>query len=80
MGQEAEHDQRVAGFRGYQIDESLLAAAGADAVLLHCLPAHRGEEVTDGALDGPRSRIWLQAAHRRTAMRGLLTWLTTVAR
>jgi ornithine carbamoyltransferase len=61
------------------VDERLLALAGAGAVLLHCLPAHRGEEVTEGAIEGSQSRIWKQAAHRRTAMRGLLAWLVEEA-
>ena len=46
-----------------------------DAVVLHCLPAHRGEEITDDVLEGPRSLVWRQAAHRRTAMRGILAWV-----
>lgn len=80
MGQEAEREQRLARFAGYQVDEALLDAAGPGTVFLHCLPAHRGEEVTAGALEGKRSRVWPQAAHRRTAMRGLLGWLVTEGR
>jgi len=80
MGQEAERAQRLASFAGYKVDEALLDAAGPDTVLLHCLPAHRGEEVTTGALEGGRSRVWPQAAHRRTAMRGLLGWLVAEGR
>jgi ornithine carbamoyltransferase len=75
MGEEQQRDEKMAAFRGYQVDAALLSHAP-DAVLLHCLPAHRGEEVTDDVLDGPASRAWLQAAHRRSAMRGLLSWLT----
>jgi ornithine carbamoyltransferase len=75
MGEEHERDEKLAAFAGFQVDEALLARSP-NAVLLHCLPAHRGEEVTDGALDGPASRAWMQAAHRRTAMRGLLSWLS----
>lgn len=74
MGQEADRAARVADFEGFRVDEALLVHA-TDAVVLHCLPAHRGEEVTDGAIDGTQSRVWSQVAHRRTAMRGLLTWL-----
>src|ERR1700683_4498592 len=48
--------------------------AASDAVVLYCLPAHRGEEITDDVLEGPRSLVWRQAAHRRTAMRGILAW------
>jgi len=44
-------------------------------VVLHCLPAHRGEEITEHVLEGPRSVVWRQAAHRRTAMRGILAWV-----
>jgi ornithine carbamoyltransferase len=79
MGQESERAQRIDAFASYQVDERLLALAGAGAVLLHCLPAHRGEEVTEGAIEGSQSRIWQQAAHRRTAMRGLLAWLVEEA-
>lgn len=75
MGQEAEASQRRAAFAGYQINEALLETAAPDAVILHCLPAHRGEEITAGALESPRSRVWQQAAHRRTAMRGIFTYL-----
>ena len=54
--------------------------AAADAVVLHCLPAHRGEEITDEVLEGPRSLVWRQAAHRRTAMRGILAWVVEGSR
>ena len=80
MGQEAERAARLAAFDGYRVDDALLEAAGHDAVLLHCLPAHRGEEVTAEAIDGKRSRVWEQAANRRVAMRGLLAWLVEDAR
>jgi ornithine carbamoyltransferase len=75
MGQEHERDARLASFGGYQVDTALLERAAPGAVLLHCLPAHRGEEVTADVLEGPRSRVWPQTANRRTAMRGLLAWL-----
>jgi len=75
MGQEHERDARLAAFAGFQVDDALLGLAAPGAVLLHCLPAHRGEEVNAEALEGPRSRVWQQTAHRRTAMRGLLAWL-----
>jgi ornithine carbamoyltransferase len=80
MGQEAERDERLASFRGFQVDAALVELADPDAVLLHCLPAHRGEEVTAEVLEGPRSRVWQQTAHRRTAMRGLLAWLLAATR
>jgi ornithine carbamoyltransferase len=79
MGQEHERDARLASFTGYQVDTALLERAAPGAVLLHCLPAHRGEEVTAEVLEGPRSRVWQETAHRRTAMRGLLAWLVARA-
>lgn len=75
MGQEAEAVQRRRDFEGFQVDDRLMGLAAAGAVFLHCLPAHRGEEVVDEVLDGPRSRIWVQAANRMHAARGLLCWL-----
>ena len=75
MGQEGEAEQRRRDFQGYTVDEALMAQAGPDAVLLHCLPAHRGEEVAAEVIDGPRSRVWPQAANRMHAARGLLLWL-----
>jgi ornithine carbamoyltransferase len=74
MGQEEEQAARRAAFAGYTVDDQLVERAADDAVVLHCLPAHRGEEITDSVLEGSRSRVWRQAAHRRTAMRGILTW------
>ncbi len=75
MGQEAEQRERRERFAGWQVNESLLAAADPAAVFLHCLPAHRGDEATDGVLDGPQSRIWPQAHNRLHSARGLLLWL-----
>ncbi len=75
MGQEAEAVERRRQFEGFTIDAALLDRAGPDAVLLHCLPAHRGDEVTADAVDGPRSRVWQQAANRLPAARGALLWL-----
>ena len=75
MGQEDEAAQRHRDFEGFRVDEALMEAAGPKAVFLHCLPAHRGEEVTDGVVDGPASRVWPQAANRMHAARGLLAWL-----
>jgi len=75
MGQEGESAQRLLDFEGYQVDERLLDAAGAQALFLHCLPVHRGEEVSSGAVDGPASRVWQQAENRMHAARGLLAWL-----
>ena len=75
MGQEAERAQRLDAFAGYQVDDRLLGHAGPDAVFLHCLPAHRGEEVTDAVVDGHRSRVWQQAENRMHAARGLLSFV-----
>jgi ornithine carbamoyltransferase len=75
MGQEAEAHERRPVFRPYQVNAELMARAGAGAVFLHCLPAHRGDEVTDEVLDSPASRVWLQAENRMHAARGLLAWL-----
>jgi len=74
-GQEAESLERLAAFEGYCVDDALLEAAGRARVVLHCLPAHRGEEIAASVVDGERSVVWRQAAHRRTAMRGILAWL-----
>ena len=75
MGQEAEMVQRRRDFAGFQVDAGVMDAAAPGAVFLHCLPAHRGDEAADDVLDGPRSRIWPQAANRLHSARGLLAWL-----
>jgi ornithine carbamoyltransferase len=75
MGQESEAEQRRAAFAGFQVDEALMAAAGPDARFLHCLPAHRGEEVTADVIDGPASVVWEQAANRMHAARALIAEL-----
>jgi ornithine carbamoyltransferase len=74
MGQEEERPSRLAAFEGFTIDEELVDLGAAEAIVLHCLPAHRGEEIAADVLEGPRSLVWRQAAHRRTAMRGILAW------
>lgn len=75
MGQESEGGERLAAFDGYQVDEALMSRAAPDAVFLHCLPAHRGQEVSAAVIDGPASLVWKQAANRMHAARGLLLWL-----
>jgi ornithine carbamoyltransferase len=75
MGQEEEAELRLKAFSGFTVDDDLLARAAPDAVVLHCLPAHRGEEISAAVIDGPRSRVWRQATNRMHAMRGLLGWL-----
>lgn len=75
MGQEEEADRRRSAFSGFTVDEGLMVLTSPDAVFLHCLPAHRGEEVSDGVLEGSRSRVWIQAENRMHAARGALRWL-----
>lgn len=75
MGQESDGLDRVAPFRPYQINAGLLAYAADDAIVLHCLPAHRGEEVTDEVLDGDQSAVWDEAENRLHAQKALLVWL-----
>jgi ornithine carbamoyltransferase len=75
MGMEGEEAERRSAFRGYTVDSAIMARATEGAVFLHCLPAHRGEEVTGDVIDGPQSLVWPQAANRLHAMRGLLLWL-----
>jgi ornithine carbamoyltransferase len=77
MGQEEERNERLQAFAGYTVNDALLKVAGPEAVVLHCLPAHRGEEISDSVLEGPQSVVWRQAAHRQTAMRGILSWAVT---
>lgn len=78
MGQEDEQRTRREAFARWQVDADLMGSAGVGAVFLHCLPAHRGDEVTDDVLDGPRSRVWPQAHNRLHSVRGLLLWLAEV--
>ena len=72
MGQEEEQARRERDFAGFQVDEALMAAAAADALFMHCLPAHRGEEVSAGVLDGPHSVVWDEAENRMHAQKALL--------
>jgi ornithine carbamoyltransferase len=75
MGQEAEAQQRLQAFHGFQVDAALMAAARPDAVFLHCLPAHRGEEVAAEVADGPQSRIFDEAENRLHVQKAILLWL-----
>lgn len=77
MGQEAEHAERAKAFADYQVNASLMRHAPSDAVFLHCLPARRGEEVTDEVIDGRQSAVIQQAANRLHAQKGLVAWLLT---
>jgi ornithine carbamoyltransferase len=75
MGQEAEHELRLQRFTGFQVNAKLLAQAPAHAWVMHCLPAHRGEEISEEVLDGPRSIVFQQAGNRMHAQKALLQWL-----
>lgn len=75
MGDEEEHDMRVQAFEGFQVNESLMQLADAQALFMHCLPAHRGEEVTDEVMDGPASVIFDEAENRLHAQKALLSLL-----
>ncbi|MEO1170909.1 MAG: ornithine carbamoyltransferase, partial [Myxococcota bacterium] len=75
MGQEEEHQARLRAFAGYQVDDALMARAKSDAIFMHCLPAHRGEEVTETVIDGPASVIYDEAENRLHAQKALMAWL-----
>ena len=75
MGFEAEQVERAKAFEGFQVDDRLMDAAAPDAVFLHCLPAHRGEEVAASVVDGAQSVVYHQAHNRMHSFRGLLSWL-----
>ncbi|WP_346534866.1 ornithine carbamoyltransferase [Micromonospora sp. DPT] len=75
MGQEDDGLDRITPFLPYQVNDALLAHAATDVIVLHCLPAHRGEEITDEVLDGPRSAVFDQAENRLHAQKALLTYL-----
>jgi ornithine carbamoyltransferase len=75
MGQEDEAESRMSLFRGYQLDDRLVEAARDDVIVLHCLPAHRGEEIAASVIDGPRSAVWDEAENRLHAQKALLAFL-----
>jgi ornithine carbamoyltransferase len=75
MGQEDDGLDRVRPFRPFQLNAGLLSLASAEAVVLHCLPAHRGHEITDDVIDGPHSAVWDEAENRLHAQKALLVWL-----
>ncbi len=72
MGQEKEHAARVQAFRGWSVDEKLMALAHPEVIFMHCLPAHRGEEVSAGVIDGPRSVVWEEAENRLHAQKAVM--------
>jgi ornithine carbamoyltransferase len=75
MGQEGKEDERRAALEPFQVNEDLVALARDDVVVMHCLPAHRGEEISPDVMDGPRSIVWDQAENRLHAQKALLAWL-----
>jgi ornithine carbamoyltransferase len=79
MGQEGETEARARAFEGFQVDDRVMAAAAPEAIFMHCLPAHRGEEVAASVVDGPQSVVFAQAHNRLHSVRGLLSWLVEEA-
>jgi ornithine carbamoyltransferase len=75
MGFEAENEARVAAFARWQVDASMMRRARADALFMHCLPAHRGEEVTGEVIDGPQSVVWDEAENRLHVQKALMEFL-----
>jgi ornithine carbamoyltransferase len=75
MGQEEEQAVRERAFAGYKVDDALMARAASDAIFLHCLPAHRGEEVDASVIDGPRSRVWDEAGNRLHVQKAIMAVL-----
>ncbi len=69
-----DREARLAAFKGYQVNEDLMRHAARDAVFLHCLPAHRGEEVTDSVIDGKQSLVWDEAENRMHAQKAIMRW------
>jgi ornithine carbamoyltransferase len=78
MGHEDEQDERSLVFPPYRIDLAAVERAAPDVIVLHCLPAHRGQEITDEVIDGPHSVVWDQAENRLHTQRALLLWLLGV--
>jgi ornithine carbamoyltransferase len=77
MGQEREKEERLRVFSDFQINEKLLSLAKKDCLIMHCLPAHRGEEITDSVIEGPNSIVFAQAENRLVTQRGILVYLLT---
>jgi ornithine carbamoyltransferase len=75
MGQEGEAEKRALAFKGYVVDSDLMKLAARDAIFLHCLPAHRGEEVSESVIDGPQSRVWDQAENRLHVQKAIMATL-----
>jgi ornithine carbamoyltransferase len=79
MGQEAEADERALVFPAYALDAEKVAVARPDVAVMHCLPAHRGQEITDEVIDGPHSVVWDQAENRLHTQKALMLWLVGLA-
>jgi ornithine carbamoyltransferase len=79
MGQEAEAEKRRRAFRPYQVNEKVVALAGKKALVMHCLPAHRGEEITDAVLDGPQAVVFDQAENRLHVQKAIMLWVLGLA-
>jgi len=75
MGQEGEKDERLAPFQPFAVTAEALRRSAPDAIVLHCLPAYRGREITAEVIDGPQSAVWDEAENRLHAQKALLTWL-----
>jgi len=75
MGQEAEQKEREQAFAGFQLNEALLDEAKGNCMVLHCLPAHRGEEITDDVIEGPHSAVWDEAENRLHVQKAIMAWL-----
>jgi ornithine carbamoyltransferase len=72
MGQESERDTRIKAFAGFMVDAALMATTAPDSLFLHCLPAHRGEEVAEDVIEGPRSAVWDEAENRLHVQKAIL--------
>jgi ornithine carbamoyltransferase len=75
MGYEKENQERLAAFKRWIVDEHKISVAQQDAVFMHCLPAHRGEEVSSGVIDGPQSVVWQEAENRLHVQKALMEFL-----
>jgi ornithine carbamoyltransferase len=72
MGQESEREERIAVFKNYQVNDELISRAKNDVMVMHCLPAHRGESITNDAIDGPHSVVFDQAENRLHVQKAIL--------
>ena len=79
MGKEEQQQQRLRDFSGYRVDAEIMAQTKPEAIFLHCLPAHRGEEVSAEVIDGPQSRVWDEAENRLHAQKALMEFLLSGA-